>query len=67
MGGSTLTSPASILIPVQAQVFEVIANTGTLTGPIQDLARRYGGDPERFVGQERVIIRIRIEQVIRHD
>ena len=34
---------------------------------IQDLARRYGGDPERYAGQERVIIRIRIEKVIRHD
>ena len=34
---------------------------------IQDLARRYGGNPERYAGQERVIIRIRIEKVIRHD
>jgi len=34
---------------------------------IQDLARRYGGDPERYAGQERVIIRMRVEKVIRHD
>ena len=34
---------------------------------IQDLARRYRGDPQRYAGQERVIIRIRVEKVIRHD
>jgi len=34
---------------------------------IQQLARRYGGDPERYAGQERVIIRMRVEKVIRHD
>jgi PPOX class probable F420-dependent enzyme len=34
---------------------------------IQALARRYGGDPERYAGQERVIIRMRVEKVIRHD
>ena len=34
---------------------------------IQDLARRYGGDPERYAGQERVIVRLRVEKVIRHD
>jgi PPOX class probable F420-dependent enzyme len=34
---------------------------------IQDLARRYHGDPERYAGQERVIIRMRVEKVIRHD
>jgi hypothetical protein len=34
---------------------------------IQDLARRYRADPERYAGQERVIIRIRVEKVIRHD
>lgn len=33
---------------------------------IQRLARRYGSDPERFVGQERVTIRIQVEKVIRH-
>lgn len=34
---------------------------------IQALARRYGGDPERYAGQERVILRMRVEKVIRHD
>ena len=34
---------------------------------IQALARRYGGDPTRYAGQERVNLRIRIEKVIRHD
>ena len=34
---------------------------------IQALARRYGGDPERYAGQERVDIRMRVEKVIRHD
>ena len=34
---------------------------------IQDLARRYQGDPERYAGQERVIIRMKVEKVIRHD
>ena len=34
---------------------------------IMALARRYGGNPDRYLGQERVIIRLRIEKVIRHD
>ena len=34
---------------------------------IQDLARRYRADPQRFAGQERVILRMRVEKVIRHD
>lgn len=34
---------------------------------IQDLARRYHGDPQLYAGQERVIIRMRVEKVIRHD
>jgi PPOX class probable F420-dependent enzyme len=31
------------------------------------LARRYGADPSRYEGQERVVIRMRVEKVIRHD
>ena len=31
------------------------------------LARRYRSDPEKFDGQRRVIIRMRVEKVIRHD
>ena len=34
---------------------------------IQDLAHRYGADPERYAGQERVILYMRVEKVIRHD
>ncbi len=34
---------------------------------IQHLARRYRGDPQRYAGQERVIIRMRVDKVIRHD
>jgi hypothetical protein len=33
---------------------------------IKALARRYRGDPSRYDGQERVIIRMRVEKVIRH-
>jgi PPOX class probable F420-dependent enzyme len=33
---------------------------------IQALARRYGDEPSRFDGQSRVIIRMRVEKVIRH-
>lgn len=36
-------------------------------GHIQQLARRYRADPERYAGQERVIIRMRVDKVIRHD
>ena len=34
---------------------------------IAALARRYDSDPARYEGQERVVIRIRVEKVIRHD
>jgi hypothetical protein len=34
---------------------------------IKSLARRYGRDPSRYDGQERVIIRMRVDKVIRHD
>jgi len=34
---------------------------------IQALARRYGSDPSRFAGQDRVIIRLKVDKVIRHD
>jgi hypothetical protein len=34
---------------------------------IKALARRYGSDPEKFDGQQRVILRMRVEKVIRHD
>jgi PPOX class probable F420-dependent enzyme len=34
---------------------------------IKALARRYGSDPERFNGQERVTLRMKVEKVISHD
>jgi hypothetical protein len=34
---------------------------------IKALARRYGSDPDKFDGQQRVIIRMRVATVIRHD
>ena len=34
---------------------------------IKHLAHRYQKDPERYAGQERVIIRMTIDKVIRHD
>jgi PPOX class probable F420-dependent enzyme len=34
---------------------------------IHALARRYGGDPRAYDGQQRVAIRMRVEKVIRHD
>jgi DNA-binding IclR family transcriptional regulator len=49
MGGSTPTSPASIALPVQARVFEAVASTGLLAGPIHDLARQFGVTPSTFM------------------
>jgi PPOX class probable F420-dependent enzyme len=46
---------------------EMDADHDRALATIQDLARRYGGDPQRYAGQERVDIRIRVEKVIRHD
>jgi PPOX class probable F420-dependent enzyme len=34
---------------------------------IKTLARRYGSDPERFNGQQRATLRLRVEKAIRHD
>jgi hypothetical protein len=33
---------------------------------LKTLARRYQGDPSRYEGQERVIIRMQVEKVIQH-
>ncbi len=46
---------------------ELDAEFGPALDHIMSLARRYGGDPARYEGQERVIIRMRVEKVIRHD
>lgn len=34
---------------------------------IRALAHRYGADPDRYAGQQRVILRFRPDKVIRHD
>ena len=34
---------------------------------IYALARRYRGEPQRYAGQERVVIRVRVEKVIFHE
>ena len=46
---------------------ELDAEVGPALEHIQALARRYNSNPDRFAGQERVIIRMRVEKVIRHD
>jgi PPOX class probable F420-dependent enzyme len=46
---------------------ELDAEVGPALDHIQALARRYGANPDRYAGQERVIIRMRVAKVIRHD
>ena len=46
---------------------ELDADLDRALAGIQQLAVRYGRDPERYAGQERVIIRMLVEKVIRHD
>ncbi|HEX2194107.1 MAG TPA: pyridoxamine 5'-phosphate oxidase family protein [Candidatus Limnocylindria bacterium] len=46
---------------------EMDADPERALADIKALARRYGSDPERFNGQERVTLRLRVEKVIRHD
>ena len=36
-------------------------------GAIRALAHRYGADPDRYAGHQRVILRFRPDKVIRHD
>jgi PPOX class probable F420-dependent enzyme len=45
---------------------ELDATVGPALEHIKGLARRYGSDPARFDGQLRVIIRMRVDKVIRH-
>jgi PPOX class probable F420-dependent enzyme len=46
---------------------ELDTSSGPALDHIKALARRYAGDPAKFDGQQRVIIRMRVEKVIRHD
>ena len=39
----------------------VLRDGPAAVGDIQDLARRYDGDPEQYAGQDRVTFRVRIE------
>src|SRR4051794_25306115 len=45
---------------------ELDATSGRALESIQALARRYGGNPANFEGQEGVIIRLSVESVMRH-
>lgn len=46
---------------------ELDAEFGRALEHIKALARRYGADPARYEGQERVIVRMTVEKIIRHD
>jgi len=49
MDSSTLENPFSAHLLVQSRVFEVIAGSDVLAGPLHDLARRFGVEPEDFL------------------
>ena len=49
MDSSTLEDPFSAHLLVQSRVFEVIAGSNVLAGPLYDLARRFGVEPDDFV------------------
>jgi hypothetical protein len=45
---------------------ELLHEGAEATADIQALARRYGGDPEKYAGQIRVSYRIRVERVFEY-
>jgi hypothetical protein len=49
MKGGTPETPASVLLPIQARVFEAVASNSMVTGSIHDLARQFGVTPITFV------------------
>jgi hypothetical protein len=49
MKGGTPETPASVLLPIQAQVFEAVASDSLVAGPIHDLARQFGVTPITFM------------------
>jgi PPOX class probable F420-dependent enzyme len=55
-----------IWVALQGSV-ELDADPERALADIKSLARRYGSDPERFNGQQRVTIRMRVEKVVRHE
>ena len=54
-------------VAMRGTVVELDATVDKALAHIQHLAVRYNADPQRYAGQERVIIRMRVEKVIRHD
>ena len=49
MDNITLDSPIPTHLLVQSRIFEVIAGNNSLTGPLHDLARQFGVEPDDFV------------------
>jgi len=49
MEGRPLTTQASMLLPVQARVFETVASTSLLAGPVHDRARQFNVTPIPFM------------------
>jgi PPOX class probable F420-dependent enzyme len=45
---------------------ELIRDGDAAVADIQTLARRYGGDPDSFVGQDRVTFRISVESIFEY-
>ena len=54
-----------LYVAIQAEA-EVVATGAPALEDIQALARRYGGDPAKFEGQERISFRLRPTSVIVH-
>src|SRR5687767_15933623 len=54
-------------VAMRGTVVELDPTVDKALAHIQHLAVRYNADPQRYAGQERVIIRMRVEKVIRHD
>lgn len=49
MDSSTLETRFSAHLLVQSRVFEVIASNHVLAGPLNDLARQFGVEPDDFL------------------
>ena len=49
MDGSTRENAFLAHLLVQSRVFEVVAGSGVLAGPVHDLAYQFGVEPEDFL------------------
>ena len=49
MDSRTRETPFSALLLVQSRVFEVVASSSVLVGPLPDLARQFGVAPDDFL------------------